>query len=40
MFDAVDQDVESRFWAGVLGGAVEADGDRHEAHEHVRARFR
>ena len=26
-FDADDVDAEAAFWAGVLGGAVEADGD-------------
>lgn len=29
VFDAADPAVESAFWAGVLGGEVEADGDWH-----------
>jgi catechol 2,3-dioxygenase-like lactoylglutathione lyase family enzyme len=29
VFDAADLDVESRFWAGVLGGTVNADDDWH-----------
>lgn len=28
-FDAVDLDAESAFWAGVLGGTVDVDGDWH-----------
>ena len=28
-FDAADLAVESRFWAGVLGGRVDEDGDWH-----------
>ncbi|EMD25723.1 hypothetical protein C791_4618 [Amycolatopsis azurea DSM 43854] len=28
-FDAADLSAESRFWAGVLGGVVEDDGDWH-----------
>lgn len=28
-FDAADLPAESRFWAGVLGGVVEEDGDWH-----------
>jgi predicted enzyme related to lactoylglutathione lyase len=28
-FDAADLAAESRFWAGVLGGEVDADGDWH-----------
>ncbi|MCM3659793.1 VOC family protein [Georgenia satyanarayanai] len=30
VFDAADMDEESRFWAGVLGGTIEADDDWHE----------
>ncbi|QDB79914.1 VOC family protein [Georgenia sp. 311] len=30
VLDAADVESESRFWAGVLGGTVEADGDWHE----------
>jgi catechol 2,3-dioxygenase-like lactoylglutathione lyase family enzyme len=29
VFDAADLDAESAFWAGVLGGTVEADADWH-----------
>jgi predicted enzyme related to lactoylglutathione lyase len=29
VFDAADIDAESAFWAGVLGGRVEADDDWH-----------
>jgi catechol 2,3-dioxygenase-like lactoylglutathione lyase family enzyme len=29
VFDAVELDAESRFWAGVLGGTVEAEDDWH-----------
>jgi hypothetical protein len=29
VFDAADIDTESRFWAGVLGGTVDADDDWH-----------
>ncbi|WP_043499046.1 VOC family protein [Georgenia sp. SUBG003] len=29
VFDAADLDAESRFWAGVLGGTVDADDDWH-----------
>ncbi|WP_152190742.1 VOC family protein [Georgenia satyanarayanai] len=30
VFDAADLDAESRFWAGVVGGTIEADDDWHE----------
>jgi catechol 2,3-dioxygenase-like lactoylglutathione lyase family enzyme len=29
VFDAADLDAESRFWAGVLGGTVDAEDDWH-----------
>lgn len=29
VFDAADLDTESRFWAGVLGGTIDDDGDWH-----------
>ena len=32
VFDAPDLDAESRFWAGVLGGTVDADDDWHTVH--------
>jgi catechol 2,3-dioxygenase-like lactoylglutathione lyase family enzyme len=32
VFDAADLTAESRFWAGVLGGAVDAEDDWHMVH--------
>jgi catechol 2,3-dioxygenase-like lactoylglutathione lyase family enzyme len=39
VLDAADLDAESRFWAGVLGGTVDADDDWHSVRVDGRTRM-